>query len=135
MLHEYPAREPHTRWFADARHDLFVHYDAAGRVAAIEFCYGKPDREHALRLARATAPRHTRIDDGEGRTGLPKMSPIHVSDGRFDLAALLATLAGLVAALPPADAAACTEFLAGQHAQASPADAPLGSVHNHENTE
>jgi hypothetical protein len=73
----------HKRWFTDEYFDLFLWYDAQGKIAAFQLAYDKSHNERAITWKRKGGFMHTRVDDGEA-TADSTMSPILVSDGLFD---------------------------------------------------
>jgi hypothetical protein len=73
------------RWFADESMDLIVWLDRHGGVAGFQLCYDKPAAEHALSWWEGRGYAHNRVDDGEGRPGSYKGTPILVADGAFDI--------------------------------------------------
>jgi len=77
--------ERRRRWFSDESMDLTVWFDDQDRIAAFELCYDKGRNERALRWRQGLGFVHERVDDGEGRPGRHKASPVLVPDGRFDV--------------------------------------------------
>ena len=77
------AGESPRRWFADAEMDLTVWIGSRGEITGFELCYDKPAGERALRWSSESGYSHQRIDDGEGRPGRFKGSPILLPDGEF----------------------------------------------------
>ena len=73
------------RWFADETMDLIVWLDKRGRVVGFQLCYDKPVAEHALSWHEDSGYTHNRVDDGEGKPGSHKGTPILVPDGEFSL--------------------------------------------------
>ncbi len=72
------------RWFADDVMDLFVWINAKGIITRFQLCYNKNYSEHALTWKEEIGFQHNKVDDGEGRTGRHKGTPILVQDGQFD---------------------------------------------------
>jgi hypothetical protein len=77
------ANENPRRWFSSAEMDLTVWIDTDGSVSGFELCYDKEKDERALRWLREAGFVHERVDDGEGRPGRFKGTPILVPDGLF----------------------------------------------------
>ena len=73
------------RWFADESMDLIVWYGKRNKIAGFQLCYDKPHAEHALTWWQDVGYAHNRIDDGDGRPGSHKGTPILVADGQFNL--------------------------------------------------
>lgn len=80
--------ESRRRWFTDEDMDLTVWLDDAGHIAGFQLCYDKKGLERALTWRRDEGFSHHRIDDGEGRPGRYKGTPILVADGVFNEAAV-----------------------------------------------
>lgn len=76
------------RWFSDDAMDLIVWFDDDNTIAAFQLCYDKPFAEHALSWRRDAGFTHNRVDDGEGKPGSHKGTPILVPDGEFNLQAI-----------------------------------------------
>jgi hypothetical protein len=94
------AGEPRRRWFTSDGLDLIVWLDEAGRPIGLQFCYGRPRREHALTWSLERGYWHAAVDDGE-RGGLGyKASPVLVPDGPLDVRALERVLHAAGAGLP-----------------------------------
>ena len=72
------------RWFNDEIMDLIVWIDEKGSIAKFQLCYDKNFSEHALTWNKSAGFQHNKVDDGEGRAGKHKGSPILVPDGQFD---------------------------------------------------
>ncbi len=81
--------ERRRRWFSDEVMDLTVWFDEREAPAGFELCYDKGKNERALRWSRTEGFLHERVDDGEGRPGRHKSSPVLLPDGQFDAAAVL----------------------------------------------
>lgn len=64
--------------------DLTVWLDKQDAVAGFELCYDKGRNERSLRWKREEDFVHERVDDGEGRPGRYKATPVLVPDGQFD---------------------------------------------------
>jgi hypothetical protein len=95
MLHEVekvrqiPGEGP-RRWFSDQYFDLIVWYEKNGSVLGFQLCYDKFEKERALTWRRDRGFSHEKVDDGEGRPGEPKSTPILLPDGLFDASAITA---------------------------------------------
>jgi len=76
--------EPRRRWFTDEAMDLTVWYSDRDEIAGFQLAYGKPQEEKAITWHPATGVFHTAVDDGEGRPGKYKGTPILVPDGALD---------------------------------------------------
>jgi hypothetical protein len=103
-LHETSqvSGEHRRRWFTDGSFDLIVWYDEDDRVHGFQLCYGKPDREHAVTWRRRGGYSHTSVDDGEGRPGKSKASPVLLPDGVFEKEAVVRSFRAAAAGLDPA---------------------------------
>ena len=80
--------EDRRRWFSDEYFDLIVWEDTNGAIVKFELCYDKEKDEHALTWDRPDNHLHLKVDDGEGRLGRHKMTPVLFADGSFDTRAL-----------------------------------------------
>ena len=76
--------EDRRRWFTDQYFDLIVWYDREDRITGFQLCYDKTGREHALTWKEGRGFLHHLVDDGEGRPGRQKATPILLADGAFD---------------------------------------------------
>jgi len=76
--------EPRRRWFSDDYFDLIVWFDDDEKILGFQLSYGRFKGEHALIWHRESGYGHYRVDDGEGRPGKPKASPVLLPDGNFD---------------------------------------------------
>lgn len=74
----------HRRWFLDEYFDLILWEDKNGDILRFELCYGKDKDEHALTWDYPANHMHLKVDDGEDRLGIHKMTPILLADGYFD---------------------------------------------------
>lgn len=89
MLTEYKEvqqieGEPKRRWLSDDFFDLIVWFSGENLMLGFQLCYDMAGNQRALTWKRPDAYFHQRIDDGEGRPGKHKATPILVPDGRFD---------------------------------------------------
>ncbi len=83
--------EPRCRWFKGEGIDLSVWQDESGNVVEFELCYDKGWEQRALRWEKPAKYGHYLVDDGEGKPGKQKASPVlfHNSDFDRDWVALL----------------------------------------------
>lgn len=75
--------EPKRRWFSDDYFDLIVWFEK-GNIIGFQLSYGRFKDEHALTWHKQFGYGHYRVDDGEGRPGKPKSTPVLLPDGNFD---------------------------------------------------
>lgn len=76
--------ESRRRWFTSADMDLTVWFDDRDRITGFELCYDKGANERAVRWREGEGFLHERVDDGEGRPGRYKGTPILLPDGALD---------------------------------------------------
>jgi len=77
--------EAFRRWFSSDSIDLIVWYNEDQKnITGFQLCYLKGSEEKALTWRKEGGYTHKTIDDGEGRAGRHKMSPILVPDGVFN---------------------------------------------------
>ncbi len=76
--------EPKRRWFSDDYFDLIVWVDETDNIIEFQLCYNKLYDQRALIWQKKLGFRHDLVDDGEGRPGKYKATPILVPDGRFE---------------------------------------------------
>ena len=77
--------ESFRRWFSGDHMELIVWYnEECTDIKGFQFCYQKGQDEKAISWRKGEGYAHTTLDDGEGRTGRHKMSPILLPDGIFD---------------------------------------------------
>ena len=91
--------EVRRRWFNAETADLYL-WESADGLRGFEFCYGKPNHEHALIWSATEGLRHARIDDGEAHA-FEHCSPIAVADGAYDADTVALELERLGANLEP----------------------------------
>jgi len=77
------AGEPRRRWFYDDFFDLILWLDDGGKMTGFQLCYDKQREQHALTWHADSGYFHNRVDEGEGRPGKFKASPVLVPNGRF----------------------------------------------------
>ena len=73
------------RWFQDDYFDLFIWQDRSGETVAFQLCYDRSGKEGALSWSRDKGYSHNRVDSGEDKPRLAKMSPLMVAGGVFPL--------------------------------------------------
>ena len=73
--------EPRRVWFTDEVMDLIIWYADDASVLGFQLCDDKGSDEHALTWLRGKGYSYERVDDGEGRPGRYKMTPVLLSDG------------------------------------------------------
>jgi hypothetical protein len=94
MLREFDnlsqERTGYRRLFTDDYFDLYLWYARqGGPLTGFQLCYDRNGDPHSLTCYRGKASVHSRIDDGEGKSGgRYKASPILVADGMLDKASL-----------------------------------------------
>ncbi len=71
------------RWFTDDYFDLFLWYDAKGRLRGFQLSYDKAHRERAVTWTQDGGIRHTGVNDGEDNPVF-SMTPLLETDGTFD---------------------------------------------------
>ncbi len=77
------AGESKRRWFTDGDMDLTVWLNDRQEIVGFQLCYDKSAAERALTWKQASGFLHNRVDDGEGRPGRHKGTPILIPDGLF----------------------------------------------------
>jgi len=75
--------EPRRRWFNDSFFDLVLWLDDADDIIGFQLSYDKSNNERALTWDPVQGYLHHGVDDGEGRPGKRKATPILVADGEF----------------------------------------------------
>ena len=75
--------EQRRRWFSSQALDLIVWFDAAGAISGFQLCYDRLNDEKVLNWKIPDHYSHMAVDDGEGRAGRHKASPILVPGGDF----------------------------------------------------
>ena len=76
--------EPHRRWFADPKMDLTI-WIKDEEILGFQLTYDKPQAEKAVTWNAGTMQlRHTGVDNGEGRAGKFKGTPVLVADGNLN---------------------------------------------------
>jgi hypothetical protein len=107
MLREYEGlsqeKTGYRRLLSDERFELYLWYDReGGALTGFQLCYDFKNDPHCLTTRLGGSSFHARIDDGEGRPGSPKGSPILVSDGIFPRDEVLRRFDDSSASLDPA---------------------------------
>ena len=82
--------EPKRRWFSDDYFDLIVWVDESNIILGFQLCYDKAGDPRVLNW-HDQGYSHLGIDDGEGRIGKPKSTPILVSGGTFNKVEVIET--------------------------------------------
>jgi len=93
--------EPFRRWFSDETFDLIVWYGSDDGVTGFQLCYRDGSDHKALTWQQDHGVSHKRIDDGEGRPGRYKMTPVLVPDGVFQRDQILALFENESAQIDP----------------------------------
>ena len=75
--------EPKRRWFSDDYFDLIVWVSDSNDILSFQLCYDKTGDLRALNW-QEKGYSHLGVDDGEGRFGKPKATPVLVPDGVFN---------------------------------------------------
>ena len=75
------------RWFTDSDMDLYVWFRNQMPVQ-FQLSFNKQYEEHAISWDNNKGFNHSKIDNGEDRSGRYKMTPILVDDGDFDCLSL-----------------------------------------------
>ncbi len=68
--------EPRRIWFIDDEMDLIAWFAEDQAILGFQLCNNKGPEEHALTWFRGKGYSYERVDDGEGRPGRLKMTPI-----------------------------------------------------------
>jgi len=76
--------EPKRRWFMDDFFELLIWSGDDRDIVAFELYYNRFLGQHALSWRKGSGYTHYEVDDGEGRPGKMKASPILLPDGKFD---------------------------------------------------
>lgn len=78
------AGESRRRWWIDSDLELIAWFDKDNRIIAFQLCYEINGVEKALTWREKHGFFHSGIDDGEGRPGRHKSTPILILNGIFD---------------------------------------------------
>lgn len=92
--------EPQRIWFTDNDMDLITWYAEDESILGFQLCDDKGPEEHALTWFQGKGYSYESVDDGEGRPGRPKMTPILLPDGVPDIDRLLRHFHGKAECLP-----------------------------------
>lgn len=95
------AGEPRRRWWMDDDMDLIVWRSETDGFLGFQLSYRLGGVEKALTWYAGRGYFHDRVDDGEGRPGRYKMTPILIEDGAWDPGLLARVFVERSAALPP----------------------------------
>lgn len=106
QIHGEPARQ----WYMDDDMDLIVWRSEANALLGFQLSYRLGGIEKALTWYEGRGYFHDRVDDGEGRPGRYKMTPILIQDGAWDPDLLLRVFLGKAEDLP----AAVVDFVRGK---------------------
>jgi hypothetical protein len=77
--------EPFRRWYTDGTMDLVVWFSTEHEIVGFQLALPQAGRQMALTWHKGKGVSVAEIDDGEGRPGRPKMSPILIEDQSIDL--------------------------------------------------
>jgi hypothetical protein len=92
--------ESKRRWFHSENFDLIVWQSDDQGFSGFELCYDKLRGEHSISWKKNSGFSHMAVDDGEGRPGKYKASPIMAADGIFDAQRVYASFLKVSATLP-----------------------------------
>lgn len=95
------AGEPARRWYMDKDMDLIVWLSERDDLLGFQLSYRVGRDERALTWLEGRGYSHDRVDDGEGRPGRYKMTPILIEDGGWDPGLLARVLLEKAQELPP----------------------------------
>ncbi len=87
--HRSKDNELSRRWFTDDMMDLFVWINEEGVISKFQLSYDNNYSKHALTWGERSGFQHNKIDDGEGRAGKHKSTPILVPDGEINSGLIL----------------------------------------------
>ncbi len=73
------------RWFHSSFFDLDVWLAPDGSIHSFLLSYNKPRDEHAIAWSTGSGFLHHKVDDGEGRPGKHKSSPLLLANGDVDV--------------------------------------------------
>ncbi len=107
MLYEVAHVRQHPddvrrRWFTDPTMDLILWVDERDRVLGFQLCYDRGQSQHAISWFRNGGYMHHRVDDGEGRPGRPKSTPLMAVGGVFPRDGVAASFRQRSARMPSA---------------------------------
>lgn len=92
--------EPRRRWFSSQDLDLIVWHDPKDAIVGFQLCYDRRKDEKVLTWKAPDSYSHMAVDDGEGRSGRHKASPILVPGGKFAAEPLTSNFRAEAAKLP-----------------------------------
>jgi len=107
--------EPRRRWFSSRDFDLIVWLDDSNKVGGFQLCYDRQDDEKVLTWKAPDRYSHMAVDDGEGRAGRHKASPILVPGKAFQPGTLAEDFKKEAAGLPHAIVELVLEKIAAYH--------------------
>jgi hypothetical protein len=79
---QVPSEHP-RRWFTDEDMDLVVWLGDDDSIVGFQLAYDQIRSEHALTWKYQSGFQHDSVDNGEGRPGKYKATPILIPDGEF----------------------------------------------------
>jgi hypothetical protein len=74
------------RWFSDDFFDLLVWIDERDEISGFQLSYDRSHNQRALTWHIESGFTHHHIDDGEGKPGKMKATPILIPDSHFNYA-------------------------------------------------
>jgi hypothetical protein len=76
--------EQKRRWFSDDFFDLVVWVNERDDISGFQLSYDRSQNQRALTWHTESGFTHDRIDDGEGKPGKMKATPILIPDSHFN---------------------------------------------------
>lgn len=101
-------------WYHDLEQDLYIHYDAARNIRAIEYCLPYGEKEKVIRVKLGGSIEIANIDSGEtgeNQSYRHKATPIYVKNGKEDVAFLSSRLRIAIDCLEADNRAQISRFL------------------------
>jgi len=92
--------ESKRRWFHSENFDLIIWLSDDQSFSGFELCYDKQRNEHSIAWSKPRGFTHMAVDDGEGRPGKYKGSPVLTADGKFEAKRIYSTFLKASTALP-----------------------------------
>lgn len=102
--------EPARRWYMDEEMDLIVWFSGSDELLGFQLSYRVGRDERALTWYEGRGYSYDRVDDGEGRPGRYKMTPVLIADGGWEPDFLLGVFLEKARQLPPG----IVEFVRGK---------------------